>query len=216
MLPTRIGCPDCGTYGAIGPAHPSVDLGGWPGAEALTEPSAASWRQFRELAERLAPAVGPGVHLVPGAEFGPFTGVFHGGPADLVFGPVHLLFATPAAVARLADSEVALPPAVPSHLRRRGRAPVELLEFDVPCGGRLASEGFALRALSPCATCGRWDRTLERVVLEEGSAPEGADLVRPVSHPTVVLASERFVAAVHAAELTGIAFERADIAAPDT
>ena len=62
----------------------------------------------------------------------------------------------------------------------------------------------------------RWDRKLERVVLEEGSAPGGADLLRPANHATVILASERFVAAVHAAGLTGIAFEAADVAAADT
>jgi hypothetical protein len=86
------------------------------------------------------------------------------------------------------------------------------LEFDVRCSGRLAAEGFTVRAPSPCATCGRWDRTLERVVLEEGSAPAGADLLRPTNHATVILASERFVAAVHAARLTGITFTPADVA----
>jgi uncharacterized double-CXXCG motif protein len=216
MLPSRIGCPDCTIYNAVGPAHPAVDLTSWSEAEAFTEPTSASWRQFRALTERLAPFVPTDVLLQPGAQFGPFTGRARGGPADFVFGPIHLLFATPSVASGLAEAGIALPPVVPARLRGRGSAPTDLVEFDVPRGGQLALEGFTLRASAPCATCGRWDRTLARTVLEEGTTPDGADLLRPVNHPTVVLASERFAAAVRSLELTGIAFETVDIVVPDT
>ena len=108
------------------------------------------------------------------------------------------------------EARLALPPTVPAQLRGRRRVPAEFLEFDVPCGGRLAPAGFTMRTPVPCATCGRWDRTLARVVLEAGSAAEGADLLRPANHATVLLASERFAAAVHDAGLTGLAFEPID------
>lgn len=216
MLPNRIGCPDCTVYGALGPAYPSIDLSDWPEAATLTEPTRASWRQFCELSERLAPVVGPRVLLLPGAEFGPFQGTVDGGPADFVLGPIHFLFATPAATARLAESGVRLPSLVPALVRGNSRAPKEFVEFDVPSDGRLAAEGFTLRAPAPCATCGRWDRVLDRVLLEEGSVERDTDLLRPLNHATIVLASERFVTAVDQAELTGLAFEPVDIAVADT
>jgi uncharacterized double-CXXCG motif protein len=215
-LPNRIGCPDCAIYNAVGPAHPSVDLAGWPEAETLTEPTDASWRQFRELADRLTTVVPSDVLLQPGAEFGPFTGTLRGGPADFVFGPIHLVFTTPSAAARMREVGIALPPTVPAQLRHRRRALADFVEFDVPRGGKLSPKGFTLRAPAPCGTCGRWDRTLNRVLLEEGSTPNGVHLLRPVNHATVILASEPFAGAVSALELTGIEFEPVDIVMADT
>jgi uncharacterized double-CXXCG motif protein len=216
-LPGGVGCPECGVWAGVGGAHPAVDLAAWPGEAALRDPPRVSWRQFRELADSLPlpPAVRAG--LRPGTEFGPFEGTVRGGPADFAMGGVdHLLFATPGAVARLREAGVALPPAVPARLRGRGPTPTEFVEFDVPLGGRLALCGYELRRPAPCPTCGRWERRLERAVLEAGSAPDGADLLRPANQLTLLLASERFAEAARAAELTGIAFEPAAATAADT
>jgi hypothetical protein len=191
-----------------------VDLTGWPEANALREPSAVSWRQFRELVDRLRPVVGD-VTLAPGTELGPFAGVVSGGPADFVLGPIHLLFVTPGAHARLADAGLALPPVVPAQVRARGRAPMELWEFDVPCGGRLADASYDPRSAAACPTCGRRQRALRGVVIEAGSMLPGAPLLRPWNHPTVRLATESFAAAVRAAGLTGLAFTPADITEAD-
>lgn len=206
MLPNRIGCPDCGVYGVISPAHPAVDLSTWPEATTLEEPSAASWRQFDELRARLASVVADAALVVPGAECGPFRGRVQGGPADLVLGGIHLLFATPETYARLKDAGCGLPPAVPATLIGRRRTPAAFWEVDVPSAGRLAATGYAARGV-PCTVCGRWPRTLETPLLEIGSVPAEADLIRPRNHATLLFASERFVAAVQACELTGLTFE---------
>jgi len=154
------------------------------------------------------------VPLPPGTTFGPFAGAVRGGPCDLTRADAGLLFATPGACERLESAGVALPARGPARLR--GRTPTDFLEFDVPPGGRLATAGYALRAPAPCATCGRWDRTLQRLLLEPGSVPPGADLVRPTNHPTVLLASERLVSAVRGAELTGLTFQPVHTASAET
>ena len=190
ILPNRIGCPGCTIYGAVGPPHPSVDLTGRAEADTLRQPTSASWRQFQALAEQLADLARPGVILRPGAELGPFTGVVRGGPVDFIAGPIHLLFTTPSAAARLSAAGIQLPAVVPAQLRGRSRAPTDFVEFDVPQAGRLAIESFTLREATPCGTCGRWERTLDHAVLEPGTAPADADLFRATNHVTVVLASE--------------------------
>jgi hypothetical protein len=177
-----------------------------------------SWRQFRALVESLPllPAVREG--LRPGTGLGPFEGTVRGGPADFAVGGAadHFLFATPAAAARLREAGVSLPPTATARLRGRGRTPAEFVEFDVAVGGRLAPSGYSLTRPAPCETCGRWKRRLERAVLEAGSAPAAADLLRPANHPTVLLATERFATAVRQAELTGVEFEPIETAAADT
>jgi len=115
-LPAGIGCPECGVWSAVGGAHPAVDLAEWPGEGALREPPRVSWRQFRELVDSLPLPPAVRASLCPGTEFGTFQGIVRGAPADFAMGGVdHLLFATSAAVARLRQANVALPPAVPAQ-----------------------------------------------------------------------------------------------------
>jgi uncharacterized double-CXXCG motif protein len=211
-LPRRIGCPSCGVYGANGPAYPSVDLSGQPDEPALRDPTPASWRQFVELRDRVRPLLPADAPLPPGTALGPFIGTVRGTWGDFALADIGHLLVRSAAYDRLRRAGVRLPVPVAAVLQGPHSEAVRLLELAVRPLGRLAPDGYRLCCPEPCATCGRWDRELQRVVVERASLPgEHADILRPLNHPTILLATARFVEAVDALELGGLSFAEVEI-----
>jgi uncharacterized double-CXXCG motif protein len=213
-LPSRIGCPTCGVYGAVGASHPAIDLALYPGAQALEEPRGASWREFTALAGQLAVFLGTDEYFGPGDEFGTFTGMVRGEPADFIFGDVALLFITSEGLQRLTQAGAALPPAAPTTLRARRGASLELLELDLPRVGVLTDESYRFMS-HRCGTCGRMEGPLERTILSRQSIGDEMDLLRPKNHATLILASERLRDLVNECELTGLAFKEVEISVQD-
>ena len=211
-LPSRIGCPECGIYGATGPTYPAVDLTGYPDASALVKPGPASWREFAALRERLRPFVPPELPIVPGAEFGPFHGTVRGGWGDFsVSGIQEHLFVSTVALERLSARGAELQSVAPVL---RGRIPrdVAFSEVAVPVAGELAPEGYHLKQPAPCTCCERWPRSLERIILLRATAPTTLHLFRPTNHATVLLGSEHFVRIFRALEFVGLEFEPVSVA----
>ena len=99
-----------------------------------------------------------------------------------------------------------LPCAVPAQLRGRSAERHPLVELEVPAEVDLALSSYTLRDPEPCGTCGRWNRTLERVVLDRSTPSVEYDIVRARNHPPLLLATERFMEVTRDLKLVGIEF----------
>jgi uncharacterized double-CXXCG motif protein len=215
QLPNRIGCPTCGVYGATGASHPCIDLAAYAGAAALQKPKAASWREFAELTAQLHAFLDTDMYLGPGDTFGDFTGKLRGEPADFVLGDLALLFVSPSAQEQLVRGGALLPPSRPAQLRtRRTRASPELVELDLPRAGAITDDSYQLLS-HRCSVCGRMDGPLERVVISQRSMRDNVDLVRPINHSTLLIASERLRDLVCECELTGLSFREVEVSVRD-
>ena len=209
FLPNRIGCPECGVYGAVGASHPAADLSTYPDADTLRTPRGVSWRQFTEIRASLAEFLGPRFTIGPGDALGPFAGKAKGKSADFIGGDVGLLFASVSAMERLRSAGISISTA-PASLRKQPSGWPALVELDLPRAGRF--DDSAYRTLGPrCSTCGRREGWLERNVLATDSVVGAPDAFRPVEHAPIILVSERFRIAASELGLSGVTFAEVEI-----
>jgi uncharacterized double-CXXCG motif protein len=94
-----------------------------------------------------------------------------------------------------------------TELRFRQKNPPELLELELWPRGRLHESCLPPRP-PPCNRCGRDGfRRPEQPILDAKSLPENVDLFRLDNFETLIVGSERFVAAVHRLQVTeGLVF----------
>ena len=210
-LPNYIGCPECGMYGSIGPGYPSTDLSGLEVESSLRDPRGVSVRQLAELQQAVAPRVPPGAPVPGGTGFGPFSGRLRGARGDLVLADISYLLMRVAAYDALRAAGVRLPRAVPVDLTGRDADRHPLVEVELLPGASLEDASFRARRDQPCGTCGRWERTLEHIIVRAASCTADVDVFRAANHLPVILATEQFVTALEQLALRGLAIAAVEI-----
>jgi len=210
LMPS-IECAVCGGYGGFGEAYPTVDLSTFPERAALERPrclQAVSLEEYRRLSDLLRPLVPRGAPLEPGTSFGPFEGTASGRFGDFSFMGASQPFAPLETMEKLQGAGLRGLAGARADLRFRGKNPPTLLALEIQVHGELHPVCFPESWQEPCARCGRLGNRLpEGPVLKSATLPADVDLFRLRDFKTVVIATERFVEAVHRLRLEDIAFQ---------
>ncbi len=210
LMPS-IECALCGGYGGFGEAYPTVDLSTFPERAALERPrclQAVSLEEYRRLCALLRPSVPRGAPLEPGTSFGPFEGTASGRFGDFYFMGGSQPFVTRETLEKLQGAGLGGLAGARADLRHRGKHPPALLALELQVHGQLHPVCFPESWREPCARCGRLGNSLpEGLVLEAVTLPAEVDLFRPRDFKTVLIATERFVEAVHRLRLEDIVFQ---------
>lgn len=210
LMPS-IECAVCGGYGGFGEAYPTVDLSTFPERTALERPrclQAVSLEEYRRLCDLLRPSVPRGAPLEPGTSFGSFEGTASGRFGDFYFMGACQPFAPQATLEKLQGTGLRGLSGARADLRSRGKNPPTLLALEIQAHGQLHPVCFPESWQEPCARCGRLGNRLpEAPVLKALTLPEDVDLFRLRDFKTVVIATERFVEAVHRLRLEDIVFQ---------
>jgi len=210
-LPGVEPCSVCGVGGGwAGIQYPCVDLSGLPAAELkkLSDPWPVPFEEFARLRERVRPLAPAGLALEPGTRLGPLVGTASGS-----FGQLHLLgwtlVARREALERLHEAGVRGLQGCPLQVRFRGKSPPELREFQMNLHGRLHSDCLPSSPKPPCSRCGsEASYSLpEKHWLAAATLPRHVDIFRLRDFPTLVIATERTVEAVHRLGLDGVGFQ---------
>jgi uncharacterized double-CXXCG motif protein len=154
------------------------------------------YAEFERLREQVRPLVPPGVHLIPGTDFGPMNGSAQGefGPLVLV-NPWELLM-SPEPLQRLQAEGVRGLKGVRTQLRFRKKNPPELLEMELLPVGDFHPDCLSERP-PPCPRCGRNRRERpEEPILDAATLPQDLDLFRLAGFKTMIIGTKRFVEAV--------------------
>jgi len=203
----NIECPDCHEiWGIIGVEYPCSEPPG--GLSRKYRPRVSTLDEFKCLRDSLAPRLPPGVPAPPGTEFGPLIGRIRGSIlSDLNWlRPWTLLIRR--RVLRLLEKQgvVVSCNSVP-QLGARSEADDGFVEIQIEPLASLIEGSFIGDRASVCATCGRDNRRLRQPIVQGSSLPMPVDLVRAKNFPTLIIATERFVAAVEELQLENLLFE---------
>jgi uncharacterized double-CXXCG motif protein len=189
-----------------GVEYPSVDLSDEPFAREYFEPSPVPLEELERLKSQIRSRLPPDATLLPGTEFGKFSGKASGRFPDFVYvNPWTLLIRRPA-YDRLLAKDVRLPVAIAPELRLRKSQSHDLVELEIQPLCLLAPESFLPNG-DPCGSCGRLGRRVDEPIVSRDSIPAQADLFRPRNFPTYILGTERFEQAVRELELKGLVFQ---------
>ncbi|WP_140797544.1 double-CXXCG motif protein [Myxococcus xanthus] len=202
-------CNACGAAGGwAGLQYPCVDLSGLQERNALENPGRqVSFEEFSRLRDLVRPFAPDWARLEPGADFGPPTGTGSGTFGDLFLQNPWSLFIRREAVECLQGAGIHGLSGCPLNVRFRGKNPPELLAMQLELHGRLHIDGVPPEESPACLTCGVSRHELPRPpILDVHSTPVPQDLFRLYNWPTLIVASERMVAAVQQLCLRGIRF----------
>ena len=202
-------CDSCGTtWATTGVEYPTVNAA--PLANRLGDATPVPLAQFKALTTEVRTALGTDLYLRPGTTFGALRGKFTRKLSDIEWLVPWTLLASDAALEQLRSAGISLR-AAPTELRgKTGTAPVITLhEVEIPPLARLHDE---MGRPADCEVCGYkkvpWP---ERIVIRGTTVPADAPLVRVRDFPTLIIASEAFVAAARALRLPNLAFEDVDV-----
>ncbi len=201
-------CPACGeTWGDTAIAYPSVDLMSMPDRAQYEEPRAESLEEYERLREHVRSRVPPGAPLRPGTRLGPLKGRAQGDFGAFTWPTWEVLLVRREVLEQLQAEGVRGLKGCRTELRFRQKNPPELLELELWPWGRLHESCLPPRP-PPCNRCGRDGfRRPEQPILDAKSLPENVDLFRLDNFETLIVGSERFVAAVHRLQVTeGLVF----------
>lgn len=219
-LPGLRNCVSCGqTWSCAGIEMPSVDLS--PVGEDLRDRDSLKvekknlWPvsnvEIDRLMELVRPFVPKDLELEPGASFGPLLGYATGPFVEFTAtaGSGSTFLAKTHVVAEMEASGLNIK-TVKAQLEFEGGEFEELYEFEIlpQVHVFVPEEVLANR----CPKCGRLGATVpERLTAYSDTWPEGADLVRAIELPTVVLCSARFRDVVFENGWLGLRFEDVDV-----
>jgi uncharacterized double-CXXCG motif protein len=202
-------CPVCGVgWSGIGEDYPSVDLSQHRERAAFEDSESDSIAEFERLREVVRPLAPEGALLEPGAGFGPIRGTVSGNFGDFHLPMPWMLMAKPETLEKLRAEGVRGLRGFPMELDHRGKKPPALLDVELQTHGRLHPVCFPESWKASCRRCGRNGNTLpDALVLDAATLPVDMDVFRLRDHPTVIIASERFVNAVGRLGLDEIVFK---------
>lgn len=210
-LPGVEPCARCGAGGGVaGIQYPCVDLSALPARELkmLSDPWPVPFEQFARLRERVRPFTPPGAVLEPGTRLGPLTGSGSGS-----FGQLHMpdwtLFARREALEQLRGEGLRGLQGCPLAVRFRAKNAPELYELQLEVHGNLHPDCLPAGRKPPCPQCGSEEHLSlpENHWLAATSLPTHLDLFRLRDFPTLIIATERLMEAVHRLKLDGVAFQ---------
>lgn len=201
-------CATCGaTWSASGHQYPAVDLSQLPERGEFEKPRPEPFPEFARLRERVRPLAPPDAKLPPGTGFGPLVGTAHGDLGPLTWQGDYLLLLRRDTLERLQTEGIRGLLGCRTELRWRQKDPPELLELQLEPHGRLHPDCLPPDLPPPCATCGRLGLQLpDAPILDAASLPTDLDLFRIGNFATVIVGTERFMAAARRMELDGITF----------
>nr|WP_255217307.1 double-CXXCG motif protein [Myxococcus sp. AM010] len=208
-LPGLADCPGCGaTWSTAGLHYPCVDLTAHPTRHEYEEPRPEPYAEWARLREQIRPQVPPGFALMPGTKLGPLTGRASG-----TFGQLHFqawaLSLRREALEQLRRAGLQGLNGCAMQLTGSGRNPPELLELELTPCGRFHPDCLPPDREPPCPTCGVESYELPTpYFLDAASLPTAVDVFRLADWPTLILATQRFVDAVHRLELDGVTFRQ--------
>ena len=207
-------CPVCeASRGGLGEAYPSVDLSGWSHRHELAEARQVPLEEYERLRRLLRPQVPFDVPLLPGAEFGLYSGKATGKWGDLHLPYPWRLVIQREAMERLREEAGIELRTSEMDLHFRGKSVPELLEVEIHPHGRLHDSCFPGGRERPCERCGRQgDGLPDAPLLDRSALPAGQDLFRLADFTTVIIATERFAAAVARLGLEGVVFKEVPVA----
>lgn len=191
-------CPLCQTtWSTAGLAFPSVDLSQFPEQEKYSARLERDYAEFERLREQVRPLAPPGVHLMPGTEFGPLVGAARGEFGPLCLYPPWTLLSRPEPLARLTAEGLQGLKGCRTEMRFRKKNPPELLEMELQPQGRLHPDCLPADRPPICPKCERFGvRLPDEPLLDAGTLPSHLDLFRLANFTTLIIATERFVDAV--------------------
>lgn len=206
-------CPVCqDTWTTVGVAYPSVDLSRLPSEGQYRRGWPVPLEELEDWRRPLLELIPEGSVIPPGTELGQLVGTAQGMFADFVWVNPWTLLARPEALEELRKTDVRLPKSVPALLDFKKANVRTLVELELEPRGVLARSSFT-EALIECEGCGRIQAKMpERIVVEEALVPSGVDIFRDLIMTTLILATERFVAAVKELKLTGLEFQEVEVA----
>ncbi len=204
-------CPTCGaTWGTTGVEYPSVDISDEPFAREYFEPSPVPLDELKRLKSQIRSRFPAEATLLPGTEFGTFSGKASGRFPDFVYANPWTLLIKRHAYDQLLGKDLRMPVAVAPELRLRKNQTHDLLELEIQPLCLLAPESFLPNG-DPCEDCGRVGRQVDVPMVSRDSIPADSDLFRPRNFPTYILGTERFEQAVRELELTGMVFQEVQV-----
>lgn len=204
-------CPACGaTWATTGIEYPTVDISNEPFAREYESPSPVPLDELEKLKSRIRSRFPAEATLLPGTEFGKFSGKASGRFPDFVYSSPWMLLIRRDAYAQLCTKNLRLPAAIAPQLRLRKNQTHDLLELEILPLCSYAPASFLPNG-DPCGSCGRVGRQIDVPIVSRDSIPLDADLFRPQNFPTYILGTERFEQAVRELELTGISFQELKI-----
>jgi uncharacterized double-CXXCG motif protein len=116
------------------------------------------------------------------------------------------------ALEQLQDAGVRGLKGCPLNVSFRVKHPPELLELELELHGRFHPGCLPQDRKPPCPKCGNDPLTLpERFWLDAKSLPTGLDVLRFLDAPGFIIATERFVEAVHRLGLDGVTFQELEV-----
>jgi uncharacterized double-CXXCG motif protein len=200
-------CPSCGaTWATTGVEYPTVDISDEPFAPEYFEPSPVPLDELERLKSQIRSRFPADVTLLPGTQFGRFSGKASGRFPDFVYANPWTLLIRRHAYDQLLGKGLGMPEAIAPELRLRKNQPHDLLELEIQPLCLLAQESFLPNG-DPCGSCGRVGRQVDVPIVSSDSLPVGTDLFRPRNFPTYILGTERFEQAVRELKLTGMVFQ---------
>jgi len=162
--------------------------------------------EFDRLKRLIQPLLPKKVELLPGAKFGPLVGYATGPFADFTTTWMPFTFLAKTHIVAEMEAVGLNIKTVKAQLEFEGGEFEDLYEFEIlpQVHVYVAEEVLAER----CGTCGRLGATVpERLTVYADTWPEGADLVRAIELPTVVLCSARFRDVVFENGWLGVKFD---------
>lgn len=219
-LPGLRNCQCCGqTWAGSGIELPSVDLTPlgniFRDKDALQVEEQNTWpveqSEFDRLKRAIQPLVPKGIELVPGSKFGPLVGYATGPFPDITTTWMPFTFLAKSHVVAEMEAAGLKVKTVKAQLEFEGGGLEDLYEFEILPQVRVFVPDGVLA--ERCRKCGRLGATVpERLTVYADTWPEGADLVRAIELPTVVLCSARFRDVVFENGWLGVRFEDVDTA----
>jgi uncharacterized double-CXXCG motif protein len=214
MLPGVQDCPKCYETWASSVAYPDLDLSGVPREETYRARRPQTLYVVHRMREALRPFVGTDASLPPGTEFGPLVG--HGKGTFGDFGWPQwpgVLLVRPDAAARLEQEGIRGLRTVPAHVTYMGGEDPMFREIAFTYEGTIAEDALSPAGTPPCAACGHRNLpSAKRTQLDPLSVSGAVDIFRGVDLPSCIYATEAFVDAARALDLSDIAFE--EVATP--
>lgn len=208
-LPGVRNCPACNaTWGTNTKAYPSVDLTPVASLADFEKARAESIEEYEKMRELVRPYLPPGAVVEPGSAFGPVVGNAQGRFGQLAATNPWWLFVQRGAYEKLQAEGLCGLKGCRTALRFRQRASPELLELELLPVGRAHPDCLPPNRQPRCPRCGRFGLTLPKpLLLDATTLPHDLDLFRLEDFSTVMVCTERFVAACQRLGLDGVSFQ---------
>lgn len=215
-LPGVEPCLSCGIggEGTTAAQYPCVDLSPLPAKELkrLCDPWPVPKDEFVRLRELVRPLVPPYAVLKPGARLGPLEGTASGFFGQIFMQNPWSLCMRLEALERLQSAGVKGLQGCPMNVRFRVKSPPALVDIQLESHGSFHPDCLP-PAEPPCPKCNssKGYKLPDPYWLQAASLPDHVDVFRLEDASTLILCSERMVAAVQSLGLDGVIFHELEV-----